>query len=266
MLKTDNPAPARARGVTSRNIRQALRRMRFFSEPFRDLVAAMDAQVARASRPKRAFLIVLLAGVATWWVYVPVHELLHALGCYLAGGSVSELQIAPRYGGTLLARVLPFVVGNSDYAGRLSGFDTKGSDLIYLATDALPFLLSVFIGVPLLKACAGGTRPALLGAAFVLGLAPFSSLTGDYYEMGSIITTRAIGVLHGAGGPPPFATLRSDDVVKLVSDVFTRPGEFQVQTSYDAAMAALVITVGLGVGALLAFATYAAGARLRRRP
>jgi hypothetical protein len=31
-------------------------------------------------------------------------------------------------------------------------------------------------------------------------------------------------------------------------------------------MAALVITVGLGVGALLAFATYAAGARLRRRP
>ena len=200
--------------------RHALRRMRFFSEPFRDFMAAMDAQVARASRPKRAFLIVLLSSVASWWVYVPVHELLHALGCYVAGGSVSELQIAPRYGGTLLARVLPFVVGDSDYAGRLSGFDTKGSDLIYLATDALPFLLSVFIGVPLLKACAGGARPVLLGAAFVLGLAPFSSLTGDYYEMGSIITTRAMGVLHGAGGPPPFAALRSDDVVKLVSDVF----------------------------------------------
>jgi hypothetical protein len=266
VLKTDNPAPARARGVTSRNIRRALRRMRFFSEPFRDLVAAMDAQVARASRPKRAFLIVLLAGGACWWVYVPVHELLHALGCYVAGGSVSELQIAPRYGGTLLARVLPFVVGDGDYAGRLSGFDTKGSDLIYLATDALPFLLSVFIGVPLLKTSAGGARPALLGVGFVLGLAPFYSLTGDYYEMGSIITTRAMSVLHGAGGPPPFATLRSDDVVKLVSDVFTRPGEFQVQTSYDAVMAVLVITIGLGVGVLLAFGTYAAGARLRRRP
>ncbi len=251
--------------MTSRTVRRALPRMRFFTEPFRDLMAAMDAQVAQASHQKRAFVIVLLAGVATWWVYVPVHELLHALGCYVTGGSVSELQIAPRYGGELLARILPFVVGDGDYAGRLSGFDTKGSDFIYLATDAFPFLLSAFIGVPLLKACARGARPALLGIAFVLGLAPFYSLTGDYYEMGSIITTRAIGLLHGGEDPAPFVRLRSDDVVKLVTDVSARPGEFHAQTGAGAAMAALVITCGLGVGALLAFATYAVGARLTGR-
>jgi hypothetical protein len=237
-------------------------RARFFRDPFDDLAAAMDAQVARTLRPWRAFVIVILAGAASWWAYVPVHELLHALGCYVTGGSVTELQIAPRYGGTLLARVFPFVVGHSNYAGRLSGFDTKGSDLIYLATDAMPFLLSVFIGVPLLKACGRAGRPALLGPAFVLALAPFYSLTGDYYEMGSIITTRVLGVLRGTR-PPPY---RSDDVIQLVAEVFTQPAQFGIAGGSGMAAAVLVIATGLGVGALLAFATYAAGARLCRSP
>jgi hypothetical protein len=239
--------------------------MRFFREPLDDLVAAMDAQVAQAPRPPLALVTVLLAGAACWWVYVPVHELLHALGCWGTGGRVTELEIARAYGGELLSRFLPFVVGGGSYAGRLSGFDTKGSDLIYLATDALPFLLSIVIGVPLLKACARAGRPALLGPALVLALAPFYSLPGDYYEMGSIITTRAIAALGGAGSPPPFAALRSDDLVNLVGDVITRPAEFHVRTPLDAVMAALVIAVASGVGAVLAFATYAAGARLAGR-
>jgi hypothetical protein len=250
--------------VTGRTIRRPHRGIRrFFREPFDDVVAAMDAQVAQSSRPKQALLIALFAGAASWWVYVPVHELLHALGCWATGGGVTELQIAPQYGGGVLARFLPFVVAaGGNYAGRLSGFDTKGSDLIYLATDALPFLLSLFIGVPLLKACARPGRPALLGAAFVLALAPFYSLPGDYYEMGSVVTTRAIGVLRGAGNPPPFAALRSDDLVKLAGDLVARPGEFHVRDGHDAVIAALVIAVASGVGAVLAFATYAAGARL----
>jgi hypothetical protein len=238
------------------------RRMRFFSEPIRDLMAAMDARVVRASHPKRALVVVLVAGIASWWIYVPVHELLHALGCYLTGGTITELQIAPEYGGALFARFLPFVVGRSDYAGRLSGFDTHGSDLIYLATDALPFLLTIFIGVRLLKACARGGPPALLGAAFVLGLAPFYCLTGDYYEMGSIITTRVLTWV--SGGPLRFASFRSDDVVKLVTDVWTQPGDFQVEGVGGAVAAGFVVTGGLLCGALLAFATYAAGARLMR--
>jgi hypothetical protein len=248
--------------VTSGTIRRSHRGIRFFREPFDDVVAAMDAQVAQSSRPKRALVIALFAGAASWWVYVPVHELLHALGCWGTGGGVTELQIAPTYGGGVLSHFLPFVVSGGNYAGRLSGFDTKGSDLIYLATDALPFLLSLFVGVPLLKACARAGRPALLGPAFVLALAPFYSLPGDYYEMGSIITTRVIGMLHGVGNPPPFAALRSDDLVKLVGDAVARPGEFQVRDGHDAVIATLVIGVGFGVGTALAFATYAAGARV----
>ncbi len=238
-------------------------RMEFFSQPLRDLVAAMEAQILRARHPKRALVIVLVAGVASWWVYVPVHELLHALGCYVTGGSVTELQIAPEYGGALFARFLPFVVGNSEYAGRLSGFDTHGSDVIYLATDALPFVLTVFIGVPLLKACARGRRAALLGAAFVLGLAPFYCLTGDYYEMGSIVTTRALTWLSGSE-TLRFAAFRSDDVVKLVTDIWTQPANFQAGGAGGAVLAGFVVVDGMACGVLLAFATYAAGARLAR--
>jgi len=237
--------------------------MRFFSEPINDLMAAMDARVVRASHPMRALGSVLVAGVATWWIYVPIHELLHALGCYITGGSVTELQIASEYGGALFARFLPFVVGTSEYAGRLSGFDTKGSDLIYLATDVLPFLLTIFIGVPLLKACARSGRPALFGAAFVLALAPFYCLTGDYYEMGSIVTTRLFTWLSG-GETLRFAALRSDDVVKLVGDVWTRPAEFHAQGSGGMLAALLVVVSGWTAGVMLAFATYAAGARFAR--
>lgn len=235
---------------------EARPRARFFLEPFDDLAAAMDAQVVRAPRPWSALVIVVLAGAATWWVYVPVHELLHALGCVVTGGRVTELQIAPRYGGTLLARVFPFVVGDGSYAGRLSGFDTKGSDLIYLATDAMPYVLTVLIGVPLLKACRRAGRPALLGPAFVLALAPFYSLTGDYYEMGSIITTRVVGMLRGT--LPPY---RSDDVIQLVADVLTQPAQFGIANSGGAAAAVGIIAAGLAVGAVLALATYATGAR-----
>jgi len=231
---------------------------RFFREPFDDLVAAMDAQVASAPHPWRQLAIVILAGAVAWWVYVPIHELLHALGCIITGGRVAELQIAPRYGGELLARVFPFVVGRGDYAGRLSSFDTKDSDWIYLATDAMPYVLTVLVGVPLLKACAHAGRPTLLGPAFVLALAPFYSLTGDYYEMGSIITTRVLGVVRGTGLPP----FRSDDVIQLVSDVFTRPSQFGIAGGSGMAGAMLVIAVGLAIGAVLAFATYAAGATL----
>ncbi|HXJ84761.1 MAG TPA: hypothetical protein VMS64_39485, partial [Candidatus Methylomirabilis sp.] len=181
------------------------------------------------------------------------------------GGSVTELQISRLYGGQFVSQFFPFVVGGGSYAGRLSGFDTHGSDLIYLATDALPFLLSIVMGVPLLKACARPGRAALLGPAVVLAMAPFYSLPGDYYEMGSIITTRALAVLSGTGSPPPFASLRSDDLVKLVGDVIARPTAFHVRTRLDAVEAALVIAVATGVGVVLAFATYAAGARLLGR-
>src|ERR1051325_6446569 len=110
--------------------------LRFFSLPVADLLRGQQRVLRRGSD-----LAWLLGGLlAGWWVYVPIHELLHAAGCLAAGGAVSRLEIDTIYGGALLARVFPWVVAGSDYAGRLSGFDTRGSDAIYLVTDLLPFV------------------------------------------------------------------------------------------------------------------------------
>ncbi len=192
--------------------------------------------------------------LAGWWLYVPVHELLHAAACRLAGGEVTRLQIAPLYGGALLARLLPFVAAGGAYAGRLAGFDTRGSDLVYLATDLGPYLLTVFPGVWWLRRAArsaqgagsrgtgqepghrdgrampalppptagapGGPgragarrgtharRAVLFGAALPVALAPFLSLTGDAYEIGSILVTR----LAPWSSPAARTLLRGDDL------------------------------------------------------
>ena len=115
---------------------------------------------------------------------------MHAAACEATGGGVTRLEIDRLYGGALLARAFPFVVPASEYAGRLSGFDTRGSDLIYLATDLGPFLLTLFPGVWALRRAARARRAALFGAALPFALAPFLSLSGDAYEIGSILVTR----------------------------------------------------------------------------
>ncbi len=77
------------------------------SQPLDDFVAALDRFTA-AWRWRT--LALLAAGTAlTWWVYVPLHELAHAWGCMLGGGSVSELDIDSLYGAGLLQRVFPYV-------------------------------------------------------------------------------------------------------------------------------------------------------------
>ena len=148
-----------------------------------DLVSCLE-RILHVKRPVSGIILFFVSLVATWFVYVPIHELLHVAGCVITGGTVSQLEIAPQYGGGLLARVFPFVVSGGEYAGRLSGFDWKGNDLIYLATDMMPYMLSIFIGVPLLKACGRRRRPILFGTAMVLGFAPIYNIPGDYYEMG----------------------------------------------------------------------------------
>jgi hypothetical protein len=180
--------------------------------------------------------------LVSWWVYVPVHELLHAAACRLAGGEVTRLQIAPLYGGAVLARLLPFVSAGGAYAGRLSGFDTHGSDPVYLATDLGPFVLTVFPGVWWLRRAARHARrpdtaaaqvrgpaaearprapawrAALFGAALPVALAPFLSLTGDAYEIGSILVTR----LPPWSDPAAQALLRGDDLGLRLDAIATR--------------------------------------------
>ena len=171
----------------------ASRLARWLALPVNDLRGAFEASLLPGRGP--AWLLAGLALVVSWWIYVPVHELAHALGCLAAGGEVSRLEIAPRYGGALLARLFPWVVAGAGYAGRLVGFDTHGDDLVYLVTVAAPFLVTVLIAVPLLESIPGDRDRPLLGAvklglALPAALAPFSSLSGDYYEMGSIVISR----------------------------------------------------------------------------
>ena len=230
------------------------------ARPLRDWLDGVEACVREGGRRSLALIAVSL--LVTWWLYVPLHELAHAWGCLLAGGRVTRLEIGEIYGAAWLARVFPFVMVGSEYAGRLSGFDTRGSDLIYLATCALPFALTVFVGVPLLRAVPrahGWWGGLALGASVPIAFAPFVSLPGDYYEMGSILLARAVAVFV-----PGFAVerWRSDDLVQLVSAL----------APHATVADALGIAASLLVGVALAFATYWAGvmvsagaARSRRR-
>ncbi|MFY9819986.1 MAG: hypothetical protein WAM82_01300 [Thermoanaerobaculia bacterium] len=181
-----------------------------FIFPFRDAVRGLDRCLDAGARGLALAMLGLLAG---WWLYVPLHELLHAAACRAAGGGVSRLEIEAVYGGALLARVFPFVVPASDYAGRLSGFDTRGRDLVYLATDLGPFVLTLFPGVWALRRAAMARRPLLFGASLPFALAPFLSLTGDAYEIGSILVTR----LPPWAAPAVRGLLRGDDLGKRIS-------------------------------------------------
>jgi hypothetical protein len=212
--------------------------------PFTDVLHGLDRCLNRGLRSLGAVLGGTLAG---WWVYVPLHELLHAAACAAAGGRVSRLEIDGLYGGWLLARLFPFVVAGSEYAGRLSGFDTRGSDWIYLATDLGPFVLTLFPGVWWLRRAAAARNALLFGGALPFALAPFLSLTGDAYEIGSIAVT----------GLPPWTrdgVLRGDDLFKKAAELGRLPGA----PWGGFALAALL-------GLVWAFLTWWAGDRVARR-
>ena len=158
----------------------------------------------------------LLATFGAWYLYVPVHELLHALGCVATGGTVTTLQIAPFYGGHLLATFFPFVRAGGEHAGRLSGFDTGGSDIVYLATDVAPYLLSL-VSFPVLSLARRRRSALLFGLGAILVAAPLMGALGDYFEMAGILVG---DLLVGFGVVPDDAAvraLRSDDLLALLA-------------------------------------------------
>lgn len=237
---------------------------RFFRQPLDDVLASLERLVT-VRNPSASMIAALVAMFVTWFAYVGVHELLHAAGCKLAGGEVTKLEISSRYGGSLYAKKFPFVVTGSEYAGRLSGFDTHGSDLIYMSTVFGPFVLTVLFGVALVKLCTRRRRPVLFGVAVVVGLAPFYNLQGDYFEMGSILVTRALSVLTGQpAGPPLFEKLRSDDIFKLLDSYVRRPEELDLHGVAKRLAAAGVIFLSFVVDVLLAFGTYWLGHQVSR--
>lgn len=221
----------------------------FFTSPFQDLLQGLERcllgtppESATPGQGYRRLALVGLGLLLGWWIYVPIHELLHAGGCLATGGSVNQLEISTLYGGGILARVVPFVTAGSEYAGRLSGFDTGGCDGVYLATVFAPYLLTLFPGVWLLLLAGRRGQPLLYGFSIPVAFAPFVSIPGDAYEIGSILTTRL----------PPWSalaeTLRGDDVALLVTELSQQP---------EAPWGGLVLGVILGV--LWALMTYAGG-------
>lgn len=192
-----------------------------------------------------------------WWLYVPIHELLHVAGVVLPGGEVTELQLSPIYAADLLARIFPFIVSGSDYAGQLTGFDTRGSDWIYQSCVLMPYLITVFPGFWLWQITLsrpgkpGVLRIMAAGALFVLVAAPLISLTGDYYESGSIIGSQ---LLAGAFGSE-LEAWRSDDLFLLISEW---PGPMPWGDRIGIAVSALLSLV-------LAFLTLLLGSVLGRR-
>jgi len=232
-------------------------------------MACLDQTVARTTRPMTNLLLLLASVVASWWIYVPVHELLHAAGCAASGGEVRSLTISASYGGGILSRWLPWVHAGGEYAGRLTDFSTGRSDLRYLATDAAPYLLTVLLGVPLLRLASRRGSPLMAGAALVLALAPFLSVTGDYYEMGSILVTRAASPFDSP--PEPSETpggvmgLRSDDLPALLGRLLGGGLPPVADPPGGATGAIGVIAMAFLTGLGLAEITYSTGSLVARR-
>jgi hypothetical protein len=203
--------------------------------PFRELLHALEIVLRSGAR---SLLAVGLGLVLGWWLYVPAHELLHALGCRVAGGEVSRLDIDPLYGAHWLSRIFPFVRPGGAYAGRLSGFDTRGSDWIYLCTDLAPFVLALFPGFWWLRQAARAGKAIAFGAALPMAYAPLISLSGDAYEIGSL------AVVH----LPPWAGQRSlvgDDLCAKLAEISGIPGD--TGPGEPAMLAGVIVAAFLGL-------------------
>lgn len=213
-----------------------------FARPFLDLYHGL----ARCLKRPVDLLAILLGLAVGWWLYVPLHELLHAAGCAAAGGRVERLEIAPLYGGALLEAVFPFVEAGGEYAGRLAAFDTGGSAWVHLAAVLAPYLLTLWPGVWGLRHAARRRAGFAFALLLPFALAPLLSLTGDAYEVGSL----AVTALPAWSSPGERAALVGDDVfVRLGEVAGAPPPNGELWTGF--ALAALA-------GLLWAFLTYAA--------
>ncbi len=224
----------------------------FWSRPLHDYQRLLEQAITQHSWPR--LLSLAIAAVAGWWIYVPVHELLHAFGCIWSGGEVTRLEISPEYGAAMLSRWFDWIVVGSEYAGQLTGFNTFGNDGIYLVTVLMPFVLTVFPGMWMYyKALSGDwsrwTTWALAGFSLAMVIAPFISIFGDMYEAASIVVSRAVHWLQPA---LPLERWRSDDFFLLIS---------QLQEDWHWSDF-LGLAAGLLLSIALIWSIYAIGSRL----
>ena len=227
--------------------------IRDFLDGLQYLITSRDSQPIRRGLDFLVLLQIFIGMIVSWWIYVPVHELLHAAGCMITGGTVIQLNIAPHYGGYLLARLFPFIQTGGDYAGRLVGFETGGSDLCYLFTVFAPYLLTLIMGAMLLRSSFSRRYPLMYGAGLIIAFAPFISVTGDYYEMGAILITRVMGSLFPSS---PWESFRSDDVFRLLQEIAKDPAAFNIHGSLAKIRAIMIIVTSFALGLFLAGLTY----------
>ena len=195
----------------------------------------------------KGLLSVLVGMLVGWWIYIPFHELMHAFACMATGGEVTRLEVDTMYGGALLAKVFPWVYAGSDYAGQLTGFDTGGSDLVYLATDFGPFILTLFPAVWLMRRFGQAGAGLPFGLVLPFALAPFLSITGDAYEIGSILVTQV----------PPWSSRELTEILRG-DDLFLKAEQIQEAAVQPWGGYSLAVAIGV----VWAFGTYAVGAAI----
>jgi hypothetical protein len=242
--------------------------LRFFALPFTDAFTALERGVGRHGAP--ALVAIAAACLASWWVYVPIHELMHAWGAQLGGATVTRLDVAEGYGGSFLQRFFPYVHVGSDYAGQLSGFDTHGSDVAYLLTVFFPYVLTIAIGMPIVIYVARApvvSAGALLlfGAALPIAWASLLSITGDFYELGSILTSRIAHSVLGVDG----TSWRGDDLVKIARPIIESAqlrGADVAGVMVSFVLGVLLAFATCGIGHMLAVVTHIRAGETRSRP
>jgi len=205
--------------------------------------------------PNKIWFLSMIGLLLTWFIYVPIHELLHVAGCIVTGGTVSELRMDPLYGANILNKIFPFIVptSESEYAGRLTGFSTNGSDFVYFATVFCPFIITIAFGALSIRIARIRRNSLILGGSLVIAGAPFMSLTGDFLEMGSIIGTR----LFSAWELQHIYRFRSDDLFRLFLEMYQDPLIFGLNSVTGCFLAAILVILSLLIGGLFAGWTYA---------
>lgn len=200
-------------------------------------------QIIKEAGYKGLFKI-LLGLILFWHLYVPVHEFLHVAGCLLAGGEVESLTLKAQYGGLILQNLFPFVIPESEYAGRLTGFKTPNS-WVHAMVDFFPYSISLF-GIPLIAYCRRKRAAVLFGLGIILAFVPFMSIPGDYYEAVSLATTQVAEAINPG----------LQEGVLVSDDVFRSIKQLREAGNLDWTVGMLVF-FGLVLAAYLAFLTFA---------
>jgi len=212
-----------------------------------EILAGFDRLLGETPPVRGAVIRLFAAVVLVWWIQVPIHELLHAAGCFLTGGQVTKLAVSPLYGGTVLERIFPFVVAGGEYAGRLEGFEPS-SDLGYLVTIFAPYLLTLLLGIPLVRSGRRRRSPEIFAAGVVFTLLPWISIPGDYFELASVALTGLVGWSGLAPlAPDALRGLRSDDLFRLVGEIRLPARTIDAVWTIGLLGASLLVAAGLAL-------------------